>query len=204
MPPKHWNFPKQVTDTLDALIVAYPHLSATAIHAELEKALKGTKDLPSLRTVQEYKRRSRPPDPLEEWKPKDWPGDDAGLVLSALAVMKIRLRETMPWPTELEAKRILWVCKTAPSMPPDMAWAVAMFYLMREARQESARTLDWFIGFGGWETNDDWKIYEEVMGRLELEQGIRYLTDLWLKYNNGQLSEGTDTNVERENSDVED
>jgi hypothetical protein len=88
-------------------------------------------------------------------------------------------RESVPWPTRTEADRILWTLKAG--VPEIVAYGVAMFYLMREARQDSTRDLDWFIAFRPWLSHEIQEDYGDVMGHPELEVGLWFLLDLYRK-----------------------
>jgi hypothetical protein len=151
---KRWNMSGEVIKVLDGLISERPNWNATQIYEEMGRQINSREDpplIPTLRTVQSYVRANRPTDPSGPWVPTDWPGEDAAVVLKALACeMHDFVQAQVPWPTVREAELILWVTKVAPDLPASRAPRVARFYLIYEARKESTQVLDWALIHKAW------------------------------------------------------
>jgi hypothetical protein len=114
-------------------------------------------DVPDPRTVQSIVKLNRPPDPSGPWEHTHSPGED---VVPVLEVIK-HLRETSEayWPTQAEAEHIVWVKRTAPTMPAALVWQVARRYMVYEARQVQPMRLAWFLAFRPWESAENKDAY---------------------------------------------
>lgn len=145
-------FDPEILDLIQSLAID-ADWSATQVHRKIEETFPG-RDIPSLRAVQAWVKKYRPPDPSGPWSLRDADGEMAALVLPALAAV-ITFSRGNHLVTRAEAAmiaRIRTACPDVPLMPSPWgnAWYLARLYLARENSGDAASDLDALLAFAPW------------------------------------------------------
>lgn len=132
--------------------------SAPAIHRELERLDRAGElggRLPGLRTVQRRLDDMAPHDPSDPWTFGEMDGEDARLVLDALAAAVNRTDGRIRAVSKAEADLIVKVARAAPDLPAAYQWRIARMYAARRSNAAPTDDLDALLAFAPWRDNPD-------------------------------------------------
>ena len=160
-----------VVDVIHALVIS--GMGAARIHRTLHSGgFFDNETAIDVRTVQRYVNQLKHPELRTDWDRTSMNGGDAKLVLeviSRIAELTIGYRTSV---TSQEASWILWVRQAAPDMPLDLAWLVAVSYVVRSADPTASLVdLDVFISCEPWLNSESSKRYATTMREAGLEVG---------------------------------
>ena len=89
---------------------------------------------------------------------------------------------THSWPTLREAELILWVRKSAPTLPAVAVRSFARRYVVYEARQESTERFDWILAYHIWEGAVNREAYESAVAEGEIPGFTDITTLFWTSF----------------------
>ena len=122
-----------------------------------------TSDIPSRKTIERII-RFHPPSDQNPWVPRNMVGEDARLVLESMSTTEQGMGLlNAGWPTTREAECILWIRKSAPTLPAIAARIFAIYYLVNEDDPIKRQMLEWMIAYRIWEGEEKWKEYRRMV-----------------------------------------
>lgn len=112
-------------------------------------------DVPSIRTIQRVVRELKIEQEMSPWTLKDAVDEGARHLLDALkgVIMLSDGRKSVL--TREEAEWVLRLRRARPEMPPLLAWMLARFYMLYEAKGTDTRALDAYLAFEPWGRDKD-------------------------------------------------
>lgn len=111
----------------------------------------GAANVPTIRTLQHWAGRNRPPDPSDLWSLRDSiTGAAARPVLEALGELIKRAEGRPVGITRAEAAYLIRVSRAAPDMPPWLAYTLARHYVYRKQAEMPATDIDAFLALRPW------------------------------------------------------